>query len=124
MLTLTILNTLLILIILFTQNRFYLRFYKKRLIFTNTLIGFEIYLSNKFKTLFYLYIPIRNGEKLELKEEIDRMMKYSDQVKLQKLTAIFSWIKTLDDVKKFEKKYSIVDKDIVNNLVSNFKDKL
>ena len=45
---------------------------------------------------------------------------YSQQNKLQTLSAKFSWLKTWKEVRQFEKDYSVVDRKIVANLVTNF----
>ena len=47
--------------------------------------------------------------------------KYSDQQKRQTLSAKFSWLKTTEEVKQFEKDYSVVDRKLVADLVSGFK---
>ena len=72
----------------------------------------------------HLSISLRNKRKVELEEEVNRMIsKYSHQAKLQHLSATFSWLKTWEQVRQFEKDYSVVDRKIVENLVANFKPK-
>ena len=69
----------------------------------------------------YFRIPVRNKRKTELAEEVSRLIKSnSRQHKIQTLSAIFSWMKTWEEVRQFEKDYSIVDKDTVERLVINF----
>lgn len=46
---------------------------------------------------------------------------YDSKNKLQALSAKFSWLSTWEEVKQFEKDYSVVDRKIVENLVANFK---
>ena len=65
-------------------------------------------------------IPIKNKKKVEKQEDIERMIKYSYQNKLQTLSVKFSWLKTWDEVEEFQKDYTIVDKNIVESLVDNF----
>ena len=71
--------------------------------------------------VYTLVIPIKNKKKVEKEEEINRMIAtYSQQNKLQTLSAKFSWLKTWDEVRQFEKDYTVVDRKIVANLVTNF----
>lgn len=73
---------------------------------------------------FSIYVPIRNEKKTELNEEINEMIaKYNDQQKMQTLSAKFSWLRTKEEVNKFEKDYSPISKEIVENLVRKFKEK-
>jgi hypothetical protein len=46
--------------------------------------------------------------------------KESQQNKFQTLSAKFSWLKTWEQVRQFEKDYSVVDRKIVERLVANF----
>ena len=60
-----------------------------------------------------------------MQEEAQRMIaKYSQQEKLQSLSAKFSWLKTWDEVKEFQKYYTCVDQKIVENLVDKFVPKI
>lgn len=71
-----------------------------------------------------LYIPFRNKEKTELEEEIlEIIANYSDQQKRQTLTAKFSWLNNWEEVRRFQKNYSVVDRKIVQQLVDGFKKK-
>jgi len=95
----------------------------------NTLVGYQVslrYKSGEYSTknIFSFYISLKNKKEVEKQEEINRMIAtYSHQSKLQSLSAMFSWLRTWDEVKRFEKDYSVVDRKIVQNLVSNFKPK-
>lgn len=84
--------------------------------YNGTLIGYDVSIEQ-----LYFRIPIRNQQKTELKEEISRMMSPNGQQgNLQQLTAKFSWLRTWEEVRQFERDYSVVNKEIVDRLVSNF----
>ena len=130
MIILTILNTLAIVYLLLTkQAHLSISARRQEACFSKTLIGYSITLWKKTseyssRGIYSIYIPIRNKRKVELEEEVNRMIhKYDHQAKLQRLTATFSWLKTWEEVKQFEKDYSVVDRKIVENLVANFKPK-
>lgn len=126
---LTILNTLLIIYLILSKNtKIYFSFGKNKTIFENTLIGYEIILwkrlSNYSSTgILVLRIPIKNKRKTELKEEIERLLKGNKQNIIQTLHAKFSWLKTWEEVDQFKKDYLIVDKELVEKLILNFKEK-
>lgn len=129
MYVLTILNSLVLIVILWKQNLYSVSFTAYRTTRKDTLLGWELTVWKMFRNgtwasgSIILRIPIRNRKKTELREEVERMKKYSAQNKLQNLTAMFSWLKTWKDVKEFEKNYSVVDPEIVSSLVKNFKEK-
>jgi hypothetical protein len=83
-----------------------------------TLIGHEVWLWN-----LYFIIPIKNKRKTELQEEIEKLLAVTNQGRIQSLSAKFSWLKTHEQVKKFKKDYSIVDKEYVDKLISSFEPK-
>jgi hypothetical protein len=126
-LLITILNTLAIAYLFYKQNGLYLEFKKDRTFINHTLVGYEVTLyrrdSKYFSTGIYtISIPIRNKEKVEKREEILRMVaSYSPENIRYSLSAKFSWLKTWEEVRQFEKDYSVVDRKIVANLVSNFR---
>lgn len=131
MITLTILNTLLIIyLILQHKLKYYIGISKKETFWKNTLLGYQITLWKKTSEwratnpVYSIYIPIRNKHKIELREDIERLMDLENPTKIHYLSSMFSWLKTWDDVKQFEKDYSIVDPDYVKKLVSDFKPKL
>lgn len=127
MIYLTIFNTLAI-IYLFTAKKlkYYLTFKKEVTTWEKTLLGFRLSLWKKADEYSAsckksIYLKIRDAKKIEMQEEARRMIaKYSQQHKLQSLSAIFSWLKTWDEVKEFQKYYTCVDQKIVENLVAKF----
>lgn len=127
---LTILNTLAMLYLLKTKNiKLYIKISKETTFFINTLLGYRIILwkiNNEYSSsvVFNIYIPVKNKNKIELKEEIDSLLKGSYQNRRYTLNAKFSWLKTLKEVEQFKKDYFIVDSEIINNLVNNFKNNM
>ncbi len=118
-LILNILNSLGILVILYKMKIITISLRRDVTYSNKTLVGYNLWINKKL-----IRIPIRNKRKLELQEEVLMMIgTYSYQAKLQRLTAAFSWLKTWEEVRQFEKDYSVVDRKIVANLVSNFKPK-
>ncbi len=130
MILLTIFNTIVIFYLFFKEDKYYIDFRKDTTFIQNTVVAYHITLWKKTgeyskNRIYTLVIPIKNKKRVEREEEINRMIAtYSHQNKLQKLRAMFSWLKTLDEVREFEKHYSVVDRKIVENLVSNFKPKI
>ena len=127
MIYLTILNTLAIIyLIVSKKSKYYLRFRKETTTYNNTLLGYRLSLWEKLSggsasSSHSIYLKIRNTKKTKMQEEAIRMIaNYSQQNKLQSLTAQFSWLKTWAEVKEFQKYYTCVDQKIVENLVSNF----
>ena len=120
MVTLTILNTLAILFILFNQNIIKIDIHRDETFWNKTLIGYDVWFMGK-----YFRIPVRNKRKTELSEEVLQLIKTNNPRHItQTLTAIFSWLKTWEEVRQFEKDYSIVDKDTVDRLVNSFVPKI
>lgn len=127
MIYLTILNTLAIVyLIIQKKSKYYLKFEKEMTFFDKTIVGYRLSLwkrinENSSSYKYALYFPIRNRKKTETQEEVRRMIStYSQQNKLQSLAAKFSWLKTWNEVRQFEKDYSVVNEEIVSNLVSKF----
>lgn len=122
MIYLVILNTLAIIYLFATKNsRLSLEFRKEVSSRNKTLLGFSVMLWNKHNGRRIIHIPIRDAKKTEMREEALYMIaKYSYQNKLQSLGAMFSWLRTWEEVKEFQKYYTIVDEKIVNDLVSKF----
>lgn len=118
MTTLTILNTILIFILLFKTNLIRVKVERDTTFFKKTLIGYHLWIQG-----YYFRVPVRNKRKTELKEDIERMMSLNKSGKLQNLSAMFSWLKTQEEVEQFKKNYSIVDEEIIDQLVANFKPK-
>lgn len=130
MIILTILNTLAIAYLLLTkQVKLSISVIREETFWNKTLLGYRITLYKKTseyssRGIYSIYIPRRNKKKTELGEEVNMMIsKYSQQRKLQYLSAMFSWLKTWEQVRQFEKDYSVVDRKIVEKLVANFKPK-
>jgi hypothetical protein len=116
MILLTILNTIAILVIFFKLEIIKVTIRRDETFWNKTLMGYDVWVQK-----VYFRIPIRNKHKTELSEEVNRMIaKESQQNKLQTLSAKFSWLKTLEEVKQFEKDYSVVDRKIVERLVAGF----
>jgi len=127
MIYLTILNTLAIVyLITEKKSKYYLKFNKETTTYENTLLGFRLSLWQKVdeysaSSKHSIYLKIRDTKKTEMQEEARRMIaRYSQQNKLQSLSAKFSWLKTWDEVKEFQKYYTCVDQKIVENLVAKF----
>jgi len=116
MILLTILNTIAILVIFFKLKIIKVTIRRDETFWNKTLMGYDVWVQK-----FYFRIPIRNKRKTELSEEVHRMIaKESQQSKLQTLSAKFSWLKTWEEVRQFEKDYSVVDRKIVERLVAGF----
>lgn len=116
MILLTILNTIAILVIFFKLKIITVTIRKDETFWNKILIGYDVWIQK-----VYFRIPIRNKRKTELAEEVNRMIALdSQQNKRQTLSAKFSWLKTWDEVRQFEKDYSVVDRKIVERLVTNF----
>ena len=125
MIYLTILNTVFILYIFFKQSKYFFKAEKKSSRI-GTLLGFRLSLwkrhnkhsSSQMKTL--IHIPIRNGVNTEMKEDAVRLISESEQNKRYSLRAIFSWCKSWDEVRTFQKYYTVVDSKFVHDLVREF----
>lgn len=119
MIYLTLINSIVIIFILFKNKTLTLSIRRDETTWGKILTGYDVWFCK-----FYFRIPIRNKRKTELREDVNRMISlYDHQGKLQALSAMFSWLKTWDEVYQFEKDYLVVDRKIVENLVSNFKPK-
>jgi len=116
MILLTIINSLAIIWIIFHKDFSY---HKNESFGVHTFLGVWFYYKHKG----FLYIPFRNGRKVRLREDIENMLKGSDQSRRQTLNALFSWLKTIDEVNQFVKDYGKVDKEFVDKLVKQFHEK-
>jgi len=125
-LILTILNTIAIVCMILKNCNYYIDWRKHKTFKENTVTGYTVTLYRRTSSycssgVFSLNIPVRNRKKTEKREEIDRMIaQYSQQNKLQTLNAKFSWLRTWDEVRRFEKDYGVVDSAIVADLVRKF----
>jgi hypothetical protein len=118
---LTIINTVaIIFLIAQKKSKWHFTIEKQKTSFVNTLLGYHVCLwhGNSGRGIFYL--PVRNKRKTELKEEIERIKNESKHNRQYTLRAKFSWLKTWEEVKQFQKDYSILDKDLVDALVLKF----
>lgn len=123
---LTILNTLAIIyLILAVKSIYYIDISKEQTFSAHTLLGYQVTLWKKTSEysasgIYSIYIPIRNRRKIELREEILRLMNPKNPNTRYTLNAMFSWLKTWEEVRQFEKDYSVVDSAFVQHLVSKF----
>lgn len=124
----TAINTLCVIYLILSKNsKLYFELRKEESFLENTLLGYRLTLYKKLSEysasgIYSIYFKIRDKNKVETREEVLRMIaKYSDQQKRQTLSAKFSWLKTNEEVKQFEKDYSVVDRKLVADLVSGFK---
>lgn len=122
---LTILNTLAILFyFVYKSSPRYFTITKVKTFHFDTTLGYKITLWEKQNggatSIFSFTIPIhRNIEQIKINEEIRRISGYTHQNKLQTLSAMFSHLKTDEEVSKFVKNYSVIDPIIVNKLYQN-----
>lgn len=121
-------NSLINIYLLVKQLGLFLTFEKETTLYKTFVISYKIYLWKRIneyssKCVLHLKIPIKNGKKAKLEEEILNMITQSEQSKRQKLGAMFSWLKTIEEVKDFERNYSVVDEKFVKRLVDDFKAK-
>lgn len=126
MIYLTILNTLAIIyLILSGKGKYYIEVNSDKTFGIKTLLGYRVTLWRvtgiySAKAVFNIYIPIRNRRKTELRDEIARLMRPNNPNRRYSLSCIFSWLKTWEEVRQFEKNYSVVDSKYVQELVSKF----
>jgi len=129
MITLTIINSIAILYLILTKHsRLSVTISKDETFSNRTLVGYHITLwksTSEYSSsgIINIYIPIKNKKKVELKEDIERLLDKKNPNVKYTLRARFSWLKTWKDVKQFEKDFSVVDKEFVEELVANFKPK-
>lgn len=121
---LTLLNSVgLIYIYSKSPKGFYVTLRKEETIFVNTLLGYRLTLWKRTgygaSGIYSFYLPRRNREKTELREEVERLKndKYNQEYTLR---AKFSWLRTYKEVSNFAKKYGDVNPAFVDNLIANF----
>ncbi len=125
MFTLTIINTIAICYLFYKQsNLFYFEVKKETTFHKKTFLGYRVILWKRISThsssgIFAFFIPVKNKRKTILSEEVEDLKTSIN--KRYTLHAIFSWLKTIEQVNQFQKDYSEVDKNIVDNLVFDFK---
>lgn len=71
-----------------------------------------------------LYLPIRDSEEIEKKEDIERILTLNEEQRRQKLRTMFSWVKTKEEAKQFYIDYHIIDKKYIRQLLSKFKEEV
>lgn len=119
MIFITILNTIAILVIFFKLEFIKITIRKDKTFYERTLLGYDVWVQK-----FHFRIPIRHKHKTEVREEVRKMISEENQQnRIQKLSAMFSWLRTWEQVYQFEKDYSVVDRKFVEKLISNFKPK-
>lgn len=124
MIALTILNSIIIIYLLIKgNNKLHITFKKEKTTWEKTLLGYSITLWKKqeygARGIYTIYIPVKKRRKVELSEEVSRLISDSTN-RNYTLNAKFSWLKTWDEVRNFEKDFMVVDRKIVANLVANF----
>jgi hypothetical protein len=127
MIFLTILNTIAIAFLFYKKGSYYIEFYKDKTD-GKILVAYEITLWKRISeysanSVYTLIIPIRNKDKIVKQEEIKKLktlLTDDKQKVIRLLSARFSWLKTWEEVRQFEKDYSVVDIKVVANLVANF----
>jgi len=124
MIALTILNSIIIIYLLIKgNNKLHITFKKEKTTWEKTLLGYSLTLWKKQEygasSIYTIYIPVKNRRKVELSEEVSRLISDSTN-RNYTLNAKFSWLKTWEQVRQFEKDYSVVDRKIVERLVANF----
>ena len=129
MIILTIINSIAILYLILTKNsKLYITISKDETFSNRTLVGYRITLwkwinESSASGIYSIYIPVKNKKKVELKEDIERLLNKNNPNVKYTLNAKFSWLKTWEEVKQFQKDYSVVDKVLVDKLVAGFKPK-
>lgn len=125
MVTLTIINTLIIIYLLLKGNKSYYATLKKDysdkvlLGYTFTLWRRTTYGAN---AIFVKEISFVNREWVKLAQEV-KSMKNDKYNQVQRLHAKFSWLRTHQQVAEFVKNYREVNPDVVDKLVRDFKPK-
>lgn len=126
---LTILNSLAIAYLLLShKSRLYITISKDTTFYADTIVGYNITLWKKTSEncasgLYTIYIPVKNKKRVEVDENVLRLINGSVQDKRQFLYATFSWFRNWKDVREFEKNYSVVDEKLVKRLINEFRDK-
>lgn len=123
MVILTLINSFILILILFKPN-LSVTIREERTFSNKTLLGWDIILwksrgHGSKSSIFNLRIPIRNRKKTILKEDINRLIQDKTNQNYT-LNAMFSWLKTEKQVLTFKKDYQIVNPSLVNSLVDNF----
>jgi len=128
MIIIIIINTIAILYLIFRSSKLSITISKDETFSNRTLVGYRITLwkqINEYSAsgIFTIYIPIKNKKKIELKEDIEHLLNKNNPNVKYTLNAKFSWLKTWEEVEQFQKDYSVVNKELVDELVAGFKSK-
>ncbi len=123
---LTIINSIILTYLLLKGNKsYYTTFKGEKTFHKKTLLGYSFIIWKRTSaygssSVFNLFIPIRNRRKTELFEEVQWLIADATNRRYT-LNAKFSWLKTWEQVREFERDYSIVDRKQVEELVREFK---
>lgn len=125
-LILSIINSLLLIYILYIKGNYSISFEAERTRDTKVLFAYTFrlwqHLTEYSKSSVHcLSIPIRNKKKEELKEDIADLKRRDRQDRRQRLRARFSWLKTIDKVEEFKNDYYVADPEFIDELVTGFK---
>ena len=125
-LILSIINSLVLVYILWIKGNYSISFEAQRTSDTKVLYAYTFRLWQHMteyskRSSHRLSIPIRDKKKEELKQEIIYLQKSSIQNRRQRLRAEFSWLKTIDLVEQFKRDYYSVDPELIDELVTGFK---
>jgi hypothetical protein len=123
MVTLTIINSLVLIYLLIKGNKSYYTTLKKDYS-DKVFLGytFTIWRRTTYGAsgVFVQQISFRNRRKVQLAQDVDRIKK--DKVNQRyTLGAIFSWLKTHEQVAEYVKNYREINPEFVDDLVVNFK---
>ena len=127
-LILSIINSLLIIYIIFVKGKYLIQFESERtreskVLFAYTFSIWQEVTEYSRNRIYYLSIPIRNERKEKLKEDIADLKRRDNQDRRKRLRAMFSWIKKIDKVEEFKRDYYSVDPELIDELVTGFKNK-
>lgn len=112
---LTILNTIAIIYLFGFHKKF--SYHLDRTFHMKTMVGIYFYHNGKS----FWYLALKNKKKVEVQEETLALIACGPGVRYQKLCAMFSWMKTDEQVRQFEKDYEKVDRKVVADLVSQYR---
>jgi hypothetical protein len=125
MVTLTIINSLVLIYLLIKGNKSYYMTLKKDYS-DKIFLGYTFTLwrrtSYGAKGIFVQQFSFVNREFVKLRQEVNRM-KNDKYNQVQTLHAKFSWLRTHQQVAEFVKNYREVNPDVVDQLVTDFKPK-
>jgi hypothetical protein len=125
MVTLTIINSLVLIYLLIKGNKSYYSTLKKD--YSNKVFlgyTFTIWRRTSYgaSSVFIQEFSFRNRRKVKLAQDVNRIK--NDKVNQRyTLGAIFSWLKTHEQVAEYVRDYREINPEFVDNLVANFKPK-